>query len=125
VEEILAGSPADPARQLLESGIGKVIAPRHISPRLLAWSLGRGETAVLALALEREGTTVVIDDAAARKCASVLRIPMIGTLGVVARAKRLGRIESAAAVFQSLREAGFHLDEKTTRQVLDEIGERW
>lgn len=124
-EEVHAGLPDDPARLLLESGLGEVISPRDISPRLSAWSLGRGETEVLALGLERQGTTVVIDDAAARRCASALHVPMIGTLGVVVRARRLGKIVSAAAVFRSLREAGFHLDERTIRRVVGGIGEHW
>jgi len=48
---------------------------------------------------------------------------MIGTLGIVLRAKRLGWIESAAALLQSLRDVGFRVDDTTARTVLDSIGE--
>lgn len=123
VAEVLDGPPPDPARRLLESGFGIRATPHGLSSRVLAWGLGKGETEVLSLGLERDDATVVIDDAAARRCATVLGLPLIGTLGVVVRAKRLGRIDSAAAVFRSLRETGFHIDDRTARRVLGQIGE--
>ena len=53
VDEIIAGPPADPARQLIEGRWGSRAAPQSISPDLIEWGLGPGETSVLALALER------------------------------------------------------------------------
>jgi hypothetical protein len=121
--EVLDGPPPDPARRLLESGFGVQASPQGLSPRVLAWGLGPGETEVLSLGLERQDATVVIDDAAGRRCATALGVPLIGTLGVVVRAKRLGRIDSAAAVFRSLRDTGFRIDDRTVRRVLGQIGE--
>lgn len=115
--------PTDPARRLLESGFGVQATPQDLSPRVLAWGLGLGEAEVLSLGIEQQDATVIIDDAAARRCAIALGVPLIGTLGVIVRAKRLGRIESAAAVFRSLRDTGFRIDERTVRRVLDQIGE--
>lgn len=95
--EIDAGPPDDPARRLLQSGFGRPVTLEEIPPRILAWGLGRGETEVLSFGFTRTGTRVVIDDAAARRCAAALGIPMIGTLGVILRAKRLavsGLVES-------------------------------
>lgn len=121
--EVLEGPAADPGRLLLEAGFGRRIAPRELSSRVLAWGLGRGESEVLALGLEIPDATVVVDDAAARRCAAALNLPMIGTLGIVLRAKRLGWIESASALLQSLRDVGFRVDDTTARTVLDSIGE--
>jgi predicted nucleic acid-binding protein len=123
VTEVMAGPPQDPARRLLEGGFGVRAVPQPLSPRVLAWGLGQGETEVLSLALSEESCAVIVDDAAARRCAIALGIPLIGTLGVVVRAKRLGRIDSAAAVFRSLRNSGFHIDDRTVRTVLGQIGE--
>jgi len=103
--EILAGPPSDPARQALEGGWGRTVACPYVPPRLLEWGLGMGETAVLALAAERK-LTAVIDDAAARTCARALGIDVIGTLGLVFRAKKKAIIPSAGDVLKALRIAG-------------------
>ena len=124
VAEILAGPPADPARQALQRGWGQTVARPHIPPRLLEWGLGMGETAVLALAAERK-LTAVLDDAAARTCAKALGIDVVGTLGVVLRAKRKAIIPSAADVLKALRTAGLYLDDQVVRTALEGVGEAW
>ena len=80
---------------------------------------------MLALGLQKAGTRVLLDDGAARRCAVALGIPLIGTLGVIVRAKKRGRIASAAELFHALREVGFRVDEATGRAVLRQIGESW
>jgi predicted nucleic acid-binding protein len=124
--EILAGSPADPARKALESGWGHRASPREISVKVLEWGLGAGESAVLALSLEGTGYRAVLDDAAARSCARALEIPTLGTLAVVLRAKQAGLIPSASRVLAALREVGLRLDDKTIRLALERgVGEAW
>lgn len=125
VTEILAGPLSDPARQALQTAWGLAVAPQRISPDLLEWGLGPGETAVLAVALERSPATVVLDDAAARTCAKALGIEVIGTLGVVLRAKKRAIIPSAADVLKALRAAGLHLDNKMVRSALEGVEETW
>ena len=105
VTEVLDGPPEDPARILLESEFGNRAAPGAIPRRLLAWALGRGETEAIALALENERTKVVIDDSAARRCAHALNVPVIGTLGVLVRAKQAGHVESVAATLRAMKSA--------------------
>jgi predicted nucleic acid-binding protein len=123
--EVLAGPPSDPARHALERGWGPTITADQIAPDLLEWGLGVGETAVLAVAIERRPATAVLDDAAARTCARALGIEVIGTLGVVLRAKKKALIPSAADVLKSLRAAGFRLDDSTIRSALQGVGETW
>jgi len=123
--EILAGPPSDPARQALEHGWGEVVAPKNIPPELLEWGLGPGETSVLAMALERRTAVSVLDDAAARTCARAMGLEVIGTLGVILRAKTKGLISSAADQLKDLRSAGLHLDEEVARAALKGIGETW
>lgn len=120
--EILAGREDDPARLLLESGFGSmgVIEPDW---RVAEWRLGAGETAVLSLALSQPGTRVVIDDRAARRCARVLGVPMIGTIGVVVRARRDGRVGSLREAFERLVQAGFWLSPALSQTLLREFGE--
>jgi predicted nucleic acid-binding protein len=123
--EILAGELADPARKALESGWGERASPREIPAAVLEWSLGAGESAVLALALERPGCRAVLDDAAARSCTRALEVPIIGTLGAVLRAKQAGLIPSASQVIRSLQTLGFRLDAGVIRTALLAAGERW
>ncbi len=123
--EILAGPPSDPARQALERGWEPTAAVGQIAPELLEWGLGAGETAVLALAMERRPATAVLDDAMARTAAKALGIEVIGTLGVVLRAKRRAVIPSTADVLKSLCAAGQWLDDSVVRAALEGIGETW
>lgn len=124
--EVLAGPAADPARQALERGWGRRIPVEVLRPAVLEWSLGRGESAVLTLAADRPGSVAILDDAAARRCARALGIPVMGTLGVVLRARRAGRIPSAGRVLRDLRGAGLHLDNEVIRHALATVaGETW
>ena len=125
VAEVLAGPPSDPARQILQRGWALTVAPQSIATGLLEWGLGTGETAVLAVALERRPATAVLDDAAARTCAKALGIAVVGTLGVVLRAKKKAIISSAADVLKALCAAGLHLDADVARSALEGIGETW
>jgi predicted nucleic acid-binding protein len=102
------------------------MSAREVPAVVLEWGLGSGESGVLALSLENPGCTAVLDDAAARRCARSLRIPLIGTLGAILRAKRLGLIASAAEAVVALRAAGLRLDDDTIRISLQRaVGEDW
>ena len=95
-------------------------------PEILGWSLGAGESEVLSIALEQAGWTAVVDDATARSCARSLGIPVIGTLGVVLRAKRQGLVGSAAKIIQELRHVGLYIDDQFVQTVLKQVvGEDW
>jgi predicted nucleic acid-binding protein len=122
--EILAGPPSDPARQAVQRGWGQTVACPPPPPRLLEWGLGTGETAVLALAVARKAVAV-LDDAAARTCAKALGMEVIGTLGIVLRAKRRAIIPSAADALKALRTAGLYLDDDLARAILKGVGEGW
>jgi predicted nucleic acid-binding protein len=125
IAEVLAGPESDPARKALEGGWGVRQAPSAIPSEMLEWGLGPGETAVLALARERTPSTAILDDAAARACAKAFGVPLLGTLGVVLRAKKRGLVPQAADVLRAIRAAGLHLDDRTIRLALGRIGETW
>lgn len=123
--EIIAGPVDDPARLFLNS-TPLPIVPVVADPMVLAWDLGNGETAVLSHALTYSGWTVVIDDGAARRCARALDIPLIGTLGVIIKARQVGLIPAAAPILKELQLYGFRLDERIVRQaLLQTVGEDW
>ena len=124
--EIIAGPDDDPGRRALEGGWGKKLPRSRIHPEVLGWSLGAGESEVLSIALENPGWIAVIDDATARACARSFGVPVIGTLGVVLRAKRRGLVASASKIIRELRYAGLYLDDQFVRAVLKQVaGEDW
>ncbi len=73
---------------------------------------------MLSYALKEPGWTVIVDDAAARKCARSFDLPLKGTLAVAVLARQHVLIPSAADVLRSLLKGGFHLDEGVIREVL-------
>ena len=87
------------------------------------WDLGRGESEVLAWALTSDGCRVVIDDLEARRCAQALGIPVIGTLGVVLRAKRKGLIAAARPIVDELRRVGMYVAGDLIERALAHLGE--
>ena len=109
-QEILAGPAGDPGSVALTAGdLGEPV-PATSRVEVVEWGLGAGETAVLSLSLDRRATAI-IDDREARAAARVLGCRFIGTLAVVIRARREGRIPSAASVIADLRRAGLRLDD--------------
>ncbi|MDZ8052834.1 MAG: DUF3368 domain-containing protein [Aulosira sp. ZfuVER01] len=73
------------------------------------WDLGQGESAVLAWGYINPGTEVILDDLAARRCATTLGIPVRGTLGIVITAKQRGVIPAARPVLEQLHLCGMYL----------------
>jgi predicted nucleic acid-binding protein len=125
VDEIVAGPSDDPARQLIENGWGTRSIPQTVPSNLLEWGLGPGETSVLAVAQERTGAIAVLDDAVARTCAKAIGVPVIGSLGIIVRAKNQGLLTSASDATRALRNVGLYLDDDVLRRVLQSVGESW
>ena len=95
-------------------------------PVVVAWDLGAGESAVLSHALINRGWTAVVDDGAARRCARALAIPLLGTLGLVFRARLASLIPVAVPVLQAIQAQGFRLDDEVIRLALRQtVGESW
>jgi predicted nucleic acid-binding protein len=92
-------------------------------PRVQVWNLGPGETSVISWAVTHPGCSAILDDLAGRRCAEFLGVPLLGTLGLVLRAKRFGRIEAARPLVNKLREAGMYLSDRVLDQALKLVGE--
>ena len=90
---------------------------------IAAWDLGAGETQVLAHSLSRSGAIAVLDDAAAKRCGRSLGIPVVGTLGVVLAAKRMGWLPAARPVIETLLAEGLYLSASLVTEALAEVGE--
>jgi predicted nucleic acid-binding protein len=94
-----------------------------IEPLVANWNLGDGESEVITLAVENSKYGVILDDLSARKCAKILNLPLIGSLGLVVKAKKEGLLEFAKPAFEKLVMSGLYLDMDLIKQVLISIGE--
>jgi len=123
-EEIQRRGLRDPTVQTLQrtSWIHEV-DPAPPSPPVLAWKIGPGETSVLSWAIAHPGSVAIVDDLAARRCAETLGIPLIGTLGLVLKAKRKGLLAAARPATEKLLAAGMYLSTKILDQALALVGE--
>lgn len=85
--------------------------------------LGQGEREAILLAQE-EGAQLLIDDQKAREVAIQMRIEVIGTLRVLAEAKRRGVVPEVRPIIKELVSAGYWMhEERLVRPFLREIGE--
>lgn len=122
--EIRQRGPTDPTVRALATLEWLVEVPDPaIPPVIQSWDLGPGESTVLSYALSHPSTTTLIDDLAARRCATTLGIPVLGTLGLALKAKRSGRIPAARPILARLQVAGMYLAEDIRDAALALVGE--
>jgi predicted nucleic acid-binding protein len=95
-----------------------------VSAQILNASLGRGESEALALALESKADLIILDDRAARRLATALRLPLVGTLGLLLRAKMIGLIPAVRPRLEALRSLPFHVSPRLYESVLRTAGEQ-
>ena len=95
----------------------------NVSPVITAWGLDPGESEVLSFELENNGYQAIIDDAAARRVAKTLGIPIIGTAGTILLAKQRRLISSISAPIKTLRNAGLWLADDLVAFLKEQAGE--
>lgn len=96
----------------------------QIHPLVAAWDLGNGESAVLTLAMEHGGNCKsILDDLQARKCANLLGVSLVGTLGLLVMAKRVGLIKAVRPEIEKLLGIGLRIDPVLLSNVYQKIGE--
>jgi predicted nucleic acid-binding protein len=89
----------------------------------MAWDLGAGESAVISLTAMHPGAIAVLDDLAARRCAQALGLQIIGTLGLVLKAKRAGLIPSASQALDAITAAGLYISSHHIETLRIQAGE--
>lgn len=89
---------------------------------VLTHKLGAGETEAIAVALERR-LPLVIDDLEARAAARALGLQVVGTLGIVARNKKMQAIRAAKPVVEAIQQAGIYYSAALIERFLNELGE--
>lgn len=89
----------------------------------LKLSVHRGEAAAIALGAETSGAVVVLDDRKARRAARHLGLRVIGTVGMLVRAKRLGILPEVRPILDVLQADGFHLTHALRLKALQMVKE--
>lgn len=75
-------------------------------------SLDKGESEVIALAIEKKAEGVVIDEKKGRKVAKRMGLKVIGTLGLLALANTKGIVEDIEQVIKDVKDQGFFISDK-------------
>lgn len=122
-EEITrANDPDDPSRRWIIGQSSLVHPATPISPFLMAWDLGAGESAVISLT-EASEAIAVLDDLAARRCAQAMGLQIVGTLGLILMAKRAGLIPSVNQALEAVVAAGLFVTKKHLDAIRSQAGE--
>jgi predicted nucleic acid-binding protein len=123
-----------PEEVLLELDMGRRSRRDTVNPRDFAWAttvavsqdelgalppnrLGPGEQAVISYALH-QGYTAGLDDLQAHLLAESLNITVVGTLGILLRAKQKGLISTVRPLMDAVIAQGFLLDLNLYQDVL-------
>jgi predicted nucleic acid-binding protein len=88
----------------------------------LSASVDAGEAEAIALAKER-GLKVILDDLRARRLARRVGLEVLGTLGMLVRAKREGILEALRPLLDHLEGFGFHMTPELKEEALRLVGE--
>jgi len=87
--------------------------------KILSLNLDKGEASAIALYLEqKENALLVIDERKGRKIAKELGIKIIGTLGIIAKAKELGLISDLQKTMKELDKIDFRISLSIKQQML-------
>ena len=81
--------------------------------------VGWGESEAIALSIEIENATILLDDKKARRIAEQFGLPITGTVGMLLKAKRRGVVEAIAPVLDALESAEFRVSPALRRRALE------
>lgn len=108
----------DASRWIKSHGKQYVCELGSIPDDIYAWDLGRGETEVIACALNVKDCAVGLDDQAARNCALSYRLKIIGTIGLILRAQKTEVIKNGEPYLNKLIAIGYRINESLLQHAL-------
>ncbi len=91
--------------------------------RALRERVDAGEAEAIALAAELSAPAVLLDERRARRVAIEVGVPVLGTVGMLLRAKQRGHLHAVRPVLDALDAAGFHLAKSLRTEALNRAGE--
>lgn len=91
--------------------------------QLLLPTLDRGEAEVIALALEQHAQLVLLDELTGRKVAESLQLPVVGSVGILIRAKQMQLIPAVRPLLEQMVQRGVRYSQRFVTSILRQIGE--
>jgi uncharacterized protein len=85
--------------------------------------LGRGESEAIALSIELDRRALLLDERRARRLALSLDLPVVGTAGLLVRAKGEGLLDAIRPHLDALMETGFFVSPTVVEFALRQAGE--
>lgn len=123
IGEVQAGLANDPSAAItMQWASQRRLANLPVPESVAIWGLGRGESQVINHCLDNQNTAV-LDDLAARRCATAHGVNMIGTLGVILAAKHAGLVPLARPLVEQAVAAGLYLHPQLVQGALASVAE--
>ena len=110
-------------QQAADSGLLKIWVEQLTDAGDWPPTLGAGEQSVIRLA-QQFGCQVLMDDKLARRVAAAVGLSVIGTAGVLIKARRLARIEAIAPLLHTLQTSGYYFAPHLVEHILHLAGEQ-
>lgn len=101
---------ANELRRFLTGRIKEV--KNRLAVDVLLSDIGAGEAEAIILALEQHPDVVLIDDLKARKFAKLRGLNIIGTLGILLKAKKEGLVQEIKPLLDDMLDANIRISEK-------------
>lgn len=96
--------------------------PQQMPSALAEMRLDDGERSALALALLR-GAVVLVDERRGRACAVTMGLSVVGTLGLLIRAREVGMLSRVRPLVDALLASGYYLAQPLIDRTLASVGE--
>ena len=112
------GKPqSDKLRQFLQSKV------KRVDLTLTQLGLGLGELEAITLYKKLDADVLLIDDNRAKKYASLNGVKVIGSLGILIKAKEQGYIDKVKPLLDEIQKSEVYISKKLIERVLEICGE--
>ena len=122
-EIVTSDEVADEFGQVLPDWISVQSVKNKYYQEELKLKVDSGEASAIALAVENHDSLLIVDDFKARKLATSLGIDIIGSIGILVKAKNEGVIVSVKPFFERIRNTDFRISDDLESAALKEAGE--
>lgn len=117
--------PGKPEAERLEDYLRSRVVEVPLKEYVIAVAgLGHGELEAMALYKRLHADYLLVDDYRARKVARLNRIEVVGSLGILLRAKESGLIPAIRPLLANIQAAGVHYGEQLVSEALRLAGEQ-